>query len=303
MYTTILVPHAGTPAGDDALNHAIHAAKNTSAKIILLHVVEEIQHPPSFGLASSEREKLIDSIDEANQSIKAEMEAELSKRIIQCKDNGVSAEVKVVIGDAADIIMRMIQEENTDLVVMAKRRKLKGVKKLLSLGSVSRKIVENVNCPVLLIDTEGKMIKTFDNILVPYNGTSGSDKAFKKAVALASVTKSKITVITCIEEKPAFGFFKTKTSKQEFAKECQLIAKQHKTLSKYTEEHGISFNSKIVKGGMASTKILEYAKQHDNDIDLVIMTKTKISSRYEKMHYQSTIENVFRNANCPILIL
>jgi len=52
---------------------------------------------------------------------------------------------------------------------------------------------------------------------------------------------------------------------------------------------------------MASVKILEFAKQHD--VDLIIMTKTKISSRYEKQHYQSTIENVFRNAHCPILIL
>jgi nucleotide-binding universal stress UspA family protein len=35
---------------------------------------------------------------------------------------------------------------------MAKRRKLSGIKKLLSLGSVSRKIVELRACPVLLID-------------------------------------------------------------------------------------------------------------------------------------------------------
>jgi nucleotide-binding universal stress UspA family protein len=35
---------------------------------------------------------------------------------------------------------------------MAKRRKLSGIKKLLSLGSVSRKIVEIGICPVLLID-------------------------------------------------------------------------------------------------------------------------------------------------------
>jgi len=40
------------------------------------------------------------------------------------------------------------------LIVMSKRRKLKGMKKLLSLGSVSRKVVENVTCPVTLIDIE-----------------------------------------------------------------------------------------------------------------------------------------------------
>jgi nucleotide-binding universal stress UspA family protein len=39
---------------------------------------------------------------------------------------------------------------------MAKRRKLKGIKGLLSLGSVSRKIVENTSCPVLMMDVEKK---------------------------------------------------------------------------------------------------------------------------------------------------
>ncbi|WP_316504200.1 universal stress protein [Nitrosopumilus sp.] len=48
-------------------------------------------------------------------------------------------------------------------------------------------------------------------------------------------------------------------------------------------------------------RILEFAKQHK--VDLIIMTKTKITSRYEKQHYQSTIENVFRNAHCPILTI
>ena len=79
------------------------------------------------------------------------------------------------------------------------------------------------------------------------------------------------------------------------------MEKQHLELEKLAKEHNVSCDSKIVKNGLASVKIPEFAKQHD--IDLIIMTKTKISSRYEKQHYQSTIENVFRNAHCPILIL
>lgn len=147
-----------------------------------------------------------------------------------------------------------------------------------------------------------KMVKTFENILIPYNGTSGSNKAFRKAVSLATISHAKITVITCLEERPTFGFFKTKTSKQEFEKECKQIEKQHLELEKFSRDSGVvSFNSKIVKNGLASVKILEFARQHD--IDLIIMTKTKLTSTYEKQHYQSTIENVFRNALCPLLIL
>jgi len=145
------------------------------------------------------------------------------------------------------------------------------------------------------------MTKTFEHILVPYNGTTGSEKAFRKATSLASSIQAKITVLTCLEERSTFGFFKTKTSKQEFEKEHKLVEKQHLKLEKFAKEHDVSCSSKIVKNGLASTKILAFAKQHD--VDLIMMTKTKITSSYEKLHYQSTIENVFRNALCPILIL
>ena len=156
MYKTILVPHAGTSAGDEALKHAIHAAKGTSssAKIIILHIVEEMQRPPTFGLAESEREKLLNSINDANESIKTEMEKEMEKRIQHCRENNIDAKITIAVGDAARIILDTVDQGDVDLVVMAKRRKLKGVKKLLSLGSVSRKVVENVNCPVMLIDIE-----------------------------------------------------------------------------------------------------------------------------------------------------
>ncbi len=139
------------------------------------------------------------------------------------------------------------------------------------------------------------------HILVPYNGTTGSQKAFKKAVALAQISYAKITVITCLEERHTFGFFKTKTSKQEFEKERKLVEKQHHELEKFVKKYDITISTKILKNGLPSMRILEFAKKHE--VDLIIMTKTKLTSPYEKLHYHSTIENVFRNARCPIMIL
>ena len=144
-------------------------------------------------------------------------------------------------------------------------------------------------------------MKSFEHILVPYNGTTGSEKAFKKAVGLAQLNDSKITVLTCLEERPTFGFFKTKTSKKEYEKEIKIVEKQHLELEKIAQKYNISFSSKTSKNGLASMQILDFAKKHE--VDLIVMTKTKISSTYEKMHYHSTIENVFRNSHCPILIL
>ncbi len=145
------------------------------------------------------------------------------------------------------------------------------------------------------------MTKTFEHILVPYNGTTGSEKAFKKAISLAASIQAKITLLTCLEERQTFGFFKTKASKQEFEKERKIVEKQQLKLEKFAKEHDVSCGSKIVKNGLASTKILEFAKEHN--VDLIITTRTKLSSHYEKQYYHSTVENMFRSAPCPILIL
>lgn len=155
MYKTILVPHAGTPAGDEALKHAIYASRDSS-RIIILHIVEALQYPPSFALSSSERNSLLKSIDKVNEEIRQDMQKKMEKYTQVCKENKIKSKIQVVIGDASEIILDVVKKEKVDLIVMSKRRKLKGVKKLLSLGSVSRKIVENVSCPVLLIDVEKK---------------------------------------------------------------------------------------------------------------------------------------------------
>ena len=74
MYDTILVPHAGTPAGDLALQHAIHIAKSSSSKIILLHVIEDFPHVPVFTLHASQVTKIKREITQVTKEMKTVME-------------------------------------------------------------------------------------------------------------------------------------------------------------------------------------------------------------------------------------
>jgi len=156
MYKNILVPHAGTPAGDLALNHAIHIAKSTKAEIILLHVIEDFPHVPVFALHASQASKIKKDLAEVTKEMKKVMEIEMKTRVETCKKNEIKSYLKIITGLPAEEIMKIVKNQKIDLIVMAKRRKLKGIKGLLSLGSVSRKIVENTSCPVLMIDIERK---------------------------------------------------------------------------------------------------------------------------------------------------
>ena len=156
MYKKILVPHAGTLAGDLALKHAIHIAKSSSSEIILLHIIEDFPQAPVFFLHALQVTKIKREFAQMTKEMKIAMEKEMTKRVETCQKNEIKSHLKVVTGLPSEEILKIVKNQKIDLIVMAKRRKLKGFKSLLSLGSVSRKIVENTSCPVLMIDAEKK---------------------------------------------------------------------------------------------------------------------------------------------------
>jgi nucleotide-binding universal stress UspA family protein len=152
MYKKILVPHAGTPAGDKALKHAAHIAKLDSSEILILHVIEALQRPPTFALSGMESRTLVRAFRKAAKESRINREKEMEKKVEYYKSQNINMWSKVVVGYADEEISRYVKNHKFDLIIMAKRRKLSGIKRLLSLGSVSRKIIELGRCPVLLID-------------------------------------------------------------------------------------------------------------------------------------------------------
>ncbi len=157
MYKKILLPHAGTPAGDIALEHAIHLAKSSKGQIIILHVVDDIPSVP-VGLTRgyAQIESIKNQLSQARKESKTIMEKEMLKRVQICKKNKIRSELKIKVGDPTDEIIKIVRNQRIDLIVMAKKRKLPGIKRFLSLASVSRKIVERTSCPVLMVDIEKK---------------------------------------------------------------------------------------------------------------------------------------------------
>ena len=118
---------------------------------------------------------------------------------------------------------------------------------------------------------------------------------------MAVSVDAKITILTCLEERPTFGLFKTKTSHDEYEKEKKLVEREHKNLGDLASKRNVKCESKVIRSSIASRGIISYAKEHD--VDLIIMSKTRPHMHMERLHYWSTIENVFRNSPCPLLIL
>ncbi len=136
-------------------------------------------------------------------------------------------------------------------------------------------------------------------ILLPYDATASSVKTFKKLLPIIENEGSKIILLTCIRDQATFGFFKTRSDKERMKKEKERAEKIHAEAKKEGAKFRINIISKIVKSDLESKSIIYVAKKEK--VDVIIMSKSKLSSHAERVYYNSTVEAVFQRAPCMFL--
>ena len=162
-YSAILVPHDGSEMSDKALSHAIYLSNMSGAEIVILHVLEDIHHIDStVVLATSKEEgerggggveaKDIGKKKDYEIKVEGEVKQMIEDKMRFCKQAGVKSQVsyKIQTGNPADEIVTVAEDMNIDLVVMASSRTSPSLARRL-LGSTSRKVIDGVEKPVLVI--------------------------------------------------------------------------------------------------------------------------------------------------------
>jgi len=151
-YKNILVPHAGTKTGDNALKKAIDIAKECDGKITILSVVEPVSIPSEI-LSDPKQIQKISELQFAPRSFKKLLYKKMERRVLSCKRKKITAVTKITHGNPDEEILRFYSDNNVDLIVMAKKRDSTD-KTFLNLGSNTRKILEHVSCPILIVGDE-----------------------------------------------------------------------------------------------------------------------------------------------------
>jgi nucleotide-binding universal stress UspA family protein len=162
-YNKILVPVDSSKPSETALEHAITIAKisgiytNTTINVVLLHVIQEMPVPATFGVGFFKSKKTGDTItlEQYLKDVTLEMKVEIKKMIekkIERYRNieNVSLESHVLIGDPSDKIIKFANDEKVNLIIMGTTG-LTGIKKIMAIGSVARNVSEKANCPVMLV--------------------------------------------------------------------------------------------------------------------------------------------------------
>lgn len=148
MYNKILVPTDGSIHSNNVIRHAIWIACQMKVEIITLTVIE------NYYLELTAQSVFISRIEDILMDGAKESVDRVSKLLSEMKIEGKCMEDTVISqkireGNPAAEILKVIDEESIDLVVMGKSGK-KGLKPFL-MGNTTIKVVRNAPCSVLTV--------------------------------------------------------------------------------------------------------------------------------------------------------
>ena len=157
----LLVPIDGSKASEIALEYAIKLQQkflpSANKEIIILNVLPHFHvlsgfERPMKSLKTGKTTSLTDFIQEMNEVIKKEWNDKLSdiKKKYETPDIKIKTEIIEGSSSIADNIISFADKENANIIVIGNIG-LGGISKIKTLGSISRKVSEKANCPVLIV--------------------------------------------------------------------------------------------------------------------------------------------------------
>ncbi|MES3628994.1 MAG: universal stress protein [Longimonas sp.] len=120
-------------------------AKRYGARVTLLHVLEDIAVPTTYG---------IDPMITDSEPVRARITERLSREADMLREQGVEVESRIRSGNPAEEILALAENDQVDLIAIATVGRT-GIARFL-LGSVAEKVVRQAPCPVLTARRPGQ---------------------------------------------------------------------------------------------------------------------------------------------------
>jgi nucleotide-binding universal stress UspA family protein len=140
MYEHVLVPTDGSDGTMQALEHALDIASTRDATIHALSVVDRRLY-----LAAGEDQK-----DELKETMEVDARAAVERVADAASEAGVACTTTVRDGIPYRAILEYADENGMDLIVMGTHGR-SGRDKLANLGSVTERVVENTDTPIMVV--------------------------------------------------------------------------------------------------------------------------------------------------------
>lgn len=141
----------------------------------------------------------------------------------------------------------------------------------------------------------------FQNILVPFDLSNQSTRAFKVALDVAKKYDSKITLLTCLEGDSWHHKYYDSRADNELIKKQNKAAKKHiEQLESLARKNKISVKSNIIKSHSVVNDVVVFAKSRKHDL---IVIGSHGRTGFDKILLGSVANGVSQKTKCPVLIV
>lgn len=141
----------------------------------------------------------------------------------------------------------------------------------------------------------------YSKILVPFDGSSFSRKAFKAALGIAKKQKSKIFLLSCLEKDNLGAWYIDKRINKQIMTDAKRFAKNVLIkLEKIGEESQIPVSTHIKETKSIAKEIIGFAES--KKVSLIVMGSHG-QTGFNRMILGSVSNKVSQLSKCPVLIM
>jgi nucleotide-binding universal stress UspA family protein len=150
-FSKILIADDGKDESNRLLNYAVSLSKYSGAELLILRILENMKKMGNVSVQGSKEDNMGNK--DMKREIKGEIIDEMEKKIDRCREAGCENKIsyKFRVGDAKEEIITEVKEGNYDLIVLRSSRSSNKDSWMRSFFSDARKIISNINIPVLIV--------------------------------------------------------------------------------------------------------------------------------------------------------
>lgn len=298
MYERILVPLDGSKLAEVALAYAEEIAERSGSRVTLMYV-SELAGGPSQRMNESYIQNLIVTTKQAAKKKQGSVAIQEFK-----------LDSKILTGHPAEEIVDYAQKENIDLIVMSTHGKT-GIKRW-TIGSVADKVVKAASKPVMLIRAKGdrsdmREKDLLDKVLVPLDGSKGSEAVIPYIEELASKLKMEVTFLQALE----LSYYVTSETQLKQLDTLRASAQVYiESMAARFRQKGISAKAEVREISQGPTGTAEEIMKVANEIqaDIVAMSTRGRGSSEERPGERveslgSVAEKMVNSGNTPLFLV
>lgn len=286
-FNSLVVPTDGSEEAEQCARFGFKLAKALEVPVHIISVVDSslVASASYTGYSPSVQANLTEKAQEHVQTLEAEAQA-------------VNLEVmtSVLHGIPAEEIVAYARTYNAGAIVMGTAGRSGVVKRIL--GSVADKVIRTSPVPVLTLQPTDDPLedRTFDELLLPTDGSAPADRAARVGLDFAAALDARVHILTVIdpeaEDRPPEAGTETAAAEEDDTASTYLSS-----LAAEASDRDIEFITVSLTGDPAE-EILSYIGSHE--VDGVVMG-TQGRGRFRQMIVGGVADKVLRRAAVPVM--